>query len=255
MKRILNIFTLCASLLVLFAQASWAADGDSGGTASYLLQEGETHAAGDAVAITDAAGTQVATLTFGFAGEADYAAAKADGQVEGFVAFTAGNGSNGSESSGTVYILNPVYDGQIEVGVVLNANKKFFILEDGTALEGYDGMTLDAKTYTTFQFQVKGGSTYKVFCTGSKLGFYGFYYTYGSESSGGGEVTPAQEYTLTVGSTPQNAGYTDPSGSQQVTSGSQVYVYTYGRSNGYQFKHWTANGVAVNTSSAGWHGK
>ena len=250
MKRILSIFTLCASLLVLFAQASWAADGDSGGTASYLLQEGETHAAGDAVAITDAAGTQVATLTFGFAGEADYAAAKADGQVEGFVAFTAGNGSNGSESSGTVYILNPVYDGQIEVGVVLNANKKFFILEDGTALEGYDGMTLDAKTYTTFQFQVKGGSTYKVFCTGSKLGFYGFYYTYGSESSGGGEVTPAQEYTLTVGSTPQNAGYTDPSGSQQVTSGSQVYVYTYGRSNGYQFKHWTANGVAVNTSSS-----
>ena len=73
MKRLLNYITVCTSLLVFFAQASWAADSY---TASYKLQEGETHPAGDLVTVySDQSSEAVATLTFGFAGEADYNAA------------------------------------------------------------------------------------------------------------------------------------------------------------------------------------
>ena len=246
MKRILSIFTLCASLLVLFAQASWAAD-DYSGTASYLMYEGETHVAGESVGVNGVDGTQVATLTFGFADEADYQSATKYGGVAGFSAYTKGNGVNGNADgqSGTCYIINPVYNGTITVGVMLNANKAFYILEDGTALANYNGITVDEKYYGTYTFNVKAGSTYKVTAAGTKLGFFGFTYQYSTS----GEVVPVQTYTLTIGASPQNAGYVYPSGVQQYTSGTNVYVYTYSNSYSYKFKHWTANGIVVSTSS------
>ena len=86
MKRLLNYITVCTSLLVFFAQASWAADGY---TASYKLQAGETHAAGDQVTVySDQSSEAVATLTFGFAGESDYNAAVSSSKVSGFSAYT-----------------------------------------------------------------------------------------------------------------------------------------------------------------------
>ena len=117
------------------------------------------------------------TLTFGFTGEADFADPTGDSHVDGYTAYTAGNGANGKEESGTVYILAPSKSGSVTVAVVLNSNKAFYVTEDGTALSDFNGIKVEEKYYGTYKFDVKGGKTYKVYCTDSKLGFYGFEYT------------------------------------------------------------------------------
>ena len=147
----------------------------------YALAEGETHASAETVSIKDETNEEVATLTFGEAGGNDFKAAKADAHVEGFTAFTEGNGTNGNSAGGTFYIFKPVYDGKVDFAVVLNAGKNFYIEEDGTALADFNGITVDEKKYGTFTCDVKAGSTYKVYCSGSKLGFYGLKY-YNTES-------------------------------------------------------------------------
>lgn len=138
-------------------------------------------AAGTTVDIKDAEEDKVATLTYGFEGGAEFAAASnGNGSNDDYAVMeymTAGNGENGTATSGTCYIINPLYDGTITVGVRLNGDKNFYILEDGEAMEGYNGITIATVTNTSYSFPVKGGSTYKIYCTGSKLGFYGFDYT------------------------------------------------------------------------------
>lgn len=152
--------------------------------ATYAVQKDETHTSGETVnvSVTKNNVTEVvATLTFGFAGEADYGAGKANTALsdKGFVAYTEGNGVNGKAASGTNYIINPKYDGTIGVGVVLNAGKKFYVLEDGVALPKYNGITVSEKvTGGYYEFEVKAGKEYKVYCDGSKLGFYGFNYDF-----------------------------------------------------------------------------
>ena len=167
MKKILSLF----SLLLLFVV------GASAEKVTYALAVDETHKAGESVDVKNGEDV-VATLTFGFAGEADFNKAVKDASVEGFEAYTSGNGVNGAESAGTNYIIVPKYDGKVSAAVVLNANKSFFVTEDGTALEAYNGIKKDAKYYGTIEFDVKAGKTYKVYCTGSKLGFYGFTYEF-----------------------------------------------------------------------------
>ena len=146
--------------------------------------------AGTTVEVKDKEDKVVATLTYGVEGGADFAApvARPNEEVAGFTAYTAGNGENGTATSGTVYTIKPVYDGTITVGVWLNAGKAFFIQEDDTPLEGFDGIKKDYGSSTSFTFDVKANSVYKVYCTGSKLGFYGFDYTY---------AAPAQPETKT----------------------------------------------------------
>lgn len=138
-------------------------------------------AAGTTVDIKDAEEDKVATLTYGFEGGAEFAAASNGyGSNDDYAVMeymTAGNGQDGTATSGTCYIINPLYDGTITIGVRLNGNKNFFILEDGEAMEGYNGITIATVTNTSYSFPVKGGSTYKIYCTGSKLGFFGFDYT------------------------------------------------------------------------------
>ena len=150
------------------------------GTATYAVKVDETHTAGETVDVKNTEGEVVATLTFGFEGGADFKAGKSDSALksDGFVAYTEGNGENGKADSGTTYIIKPQYAGSIQVGVVLNADKEFYVLEDGTALDGFNGLKEAAKVYKTYTFDVTGGKTYSVYCTGSKLGFYGFNYTY-----------------------------------------------------------------------------
>lgn len=135
------------------------------------------------------AGTQVTsveniTLTFGVAGEAEFKAPTADASLEGYTAYTAGNGVNGTETSGTQYILQPTKNGEITIAVNINANKAFFVTENGTALSAYNGIKEAEKASKTYKFEVKGGKTYKVYCTGSKLGFYGFEYTVSNDQGG-----------------------------------------------------------------------
>ena len=162
--------------------------------ATYLLYEGDTFDAGQVVDVSYS-GEAIATIQYGVTGGAQFHAAASNGSVDGFVAFTDGNGENGKADSGTVYYITPKYSGTVEVAVVLNANKPFFVLEDGTALEDYNGITEDAKTYGTYTFDVKAGSTYAVYCTGSKLGFYGFNYSWTVPTVVGAIVWPVGNET------------------------------------------------------------
>ena len=137
----------------------------------FVLAEGDQFQAGAQVTTVP----QI-TLTFGKEGSADFKAAKADTKVDGYTAYTEGNGNNGEKEDGTFYLFAPEKDGQVTVAVVLNADKKFFVEEDGTALSSFNGIMVTEKYYGTFTFSVSSGKTYKVYCSGSKLGFYGFSY-------------------------------------------------------------------------------
>jgi len=140
----------------------------------YAMEEGETIVAGTQPAKDKR--VENCKLVFGEGGD-DFKAAVADASVEGYTAYTPGNGINGNKENGTFYLLTPSIDGKITVAVVLNADKAFYIEEDGTALEQYNGIKVDSKYYGTYSFDVKANKTYKVYCAGSKLGFYGFEYT------------------------------------------------------------------------------
>ena len=143
----------------------------------YALQKDDVFTAGQVVDVKDGEDL-VATITYSEAGEgyASFKGAKENSQVADFVAFTEGNGTNGNQPGGTFYTITPKYAGTIVAAVVLNANKNFYILEDGVALADYNGITVDEKYYGTYSFAVKAGKTYKIYAAGTKLGFYGFKY-------------------------------------------------------------------------------
>ncbi|MBO4851254.1 MAG: cellulase family glycosylhydrolase [Prevotella sp.] len=145
---------------------------------TYALKSGETFTSGQTVPVYNGEDGQVATITYGESGGADFKAATSNGTVSGYVAFTEGNGTNGNDAGGTFYTITPAYDGTISVAVVLNAGKAFYIEENGVAMDGYNGIKVSSKYYGTYTFDVKGGRKYKIYCSGSKLGFYGFNYTY-----------------------------------------------------------------------------
>lgn len=84
---------------------------------------------------------------------------------------------------GTYYVLKPAVAGSLKIAVVINAAKKFFIVEDGKALADYNGITVGVKSSLIYTFNVKANSTYYVFSVGSKLGFGGFVYTCGNPTS------------------------------------------------------------------------
>lgn len=148
-------------------------------TPIYALAKDATFESGTTVDVMDG-NDVVATLTYGVAGGADFQAAieAPNEDYAGFTAYTPGNGVNGASSAGTVYIIKPKYDGTITVGVRLNGGKSFFIEEDGTPMADYNGITIPDAANTSYSFAVKAGSTYNIYCTGSKLGFFGFDYQY-----------------------------------------------------------------------------
>ena len=162
MKKIFTLIAVAAMALTVNAQGK------------YAMEEGETIVAGTQPAKDKR--VENCKLVFGEGGD-DFKAAVADASVEGYTAYTPGNGINGNKENGTFYLLTPSIDGKITVAVVLNADKAFYIEEDGTALEQYNGIKVDSKYYGTYSFDVKANKTYKVYCAGSKLGFYGFEYT------------------------------------------------------------------------------
>lgn len=156
-----------------FAITTEGAKPVGGGEAIFALNEGDVYTSGQSANVNG-----VATITFGEEGGADFSAAAANGNVEGYTASTGGNGTNGNKAGGTFYTIKTEKEGTIEVAVVLNAGKSFYIEEDGTALADYNGISVDTKYYGTFKFDVKAGSSYKIYCAGSKLGFYGFKFIY-----------------------------------------------------------------------------
>ena len=145
-----------------------------------LTAGGENIPSGTSVQVKDASDELLATVTYGVEGGADFNA-PIEGYVDGwanFTAYTTGNGENGTATSGTVYYIVPEYNGIIDVAVRLNGGKNFYILEDGEAMEGFNGITIPEAENRAFDFEVKAGSTYTIYCTGSKLGFFGFDYSY-----------------------------------------------------------------------------
>ncbi|MBO4850273.1 MAG: hypothetical protein J5529_05140 [Prevotella sp.] len=143
-------------------------------TKTYALAAGDAFSSGETVTVCD--GT--ATITYGKTGGNQFTAAVADDHLSDFPAYTEGNGTNGNKEYGTFYTIVPQNDGTIEVAVVLNADKNFYVSEDGETLVDYCGITKPEKYYGTFTFDVKAGKSYMIWCNGSKLGFYGFNYSY-----------------------------------------------------------------------------
>lgn len=167
MKKIFTLIAVAAMALTANAQGK------------YAMTEGEAHTFGDKVS-----SVANCTLVFGDADNAGdspaaFSGAEADGHLteQGWGFYTKGNGVNGNKPGGTVYVFKPGIAGTITVAVVLNADKAFHVSEDGTDLADYAGITVSDKYYGTYSFTVKAGSTYKVWCDGSKLGFYGFEFT------------------------------------------------------------------------------
>ena len=179
----------------------------SSGEVLYALAEGDAFTSGQTVEVLNEetgakADNVVATITYGEEVEGatepapDFAAAVADASVEGYTAYTAGNGVNGNKPGGTFYTIVPKYDGVISAAVVLNANKKFHLMVDGEPNATFEENTVTEKYYGTFEFNVKAGSTYKFYCDGSKLGFYGFDYTWGPEVEPVNEISIAEKAAI-----------------------------------------------------------
>lgn len=138
--------------------------------------------------------TEVPNITMTYGGrdkDGDvWQAALARGGIDGFPFYTAGNGKNPTDDKnkaytaskennpthGTYYRFEPMGSGKLTVYAWINANKSVYVTEDGKALSDYSGQRLDAAASKPITFDVMAGSTYYVFCTGSKMGFFGFTY-------------------------------------------------------------------------------
>jgi hypothetical protein len=164
-------------------------------TVKYALKAGDTFTSGQTVEVKNDAEEVVATITYGESGGEDFNGANDDSNVSGYTAYTNGNGTNGDKADGTFYTITPKVDATITVAVVLNADKNFYIEEDGTALADYNGITVSAKYYGTYEFDATANKAYKVYCAGSKLGFYGFAMTYSPVVP---VTDPATKYNLTL---------------------------------------------------------
>lgn len=170
------------TLVALFAMTAgaWAQT-----TVKYALTSDLTISSGTTVEVKD--GTDVvATITYGETGGSDFTtkATTNISALDGYTAYTEGNGKNGDKTGGTFYTIVPAYDGTIDVAVILSAGKPFYILEGGTALTDYNGITKSDKYYGTFSFAVSKDKAYKLYCSSGKLGFYGFEYTFGAAPAG-----------------------------------------------------------------------
>lgn len=164
---------------------------------SYLYGEQVTSVSG----ITMTFGYEIAADLAHEGQYADFKAGVADTNAEGWTASTAGNGANPKTdagksfsdgnmiTNGTVYTFAPTADGKLTVGVVVNANKSTYVTEDAVALADYNGITYAEKYYGNIEVNVTAGKVYQVFCTGSKMGFYGFTF----EPGAGDDVPTAIE--------------------------------------------------------------
>lgn len=134
----------------------------------FAIKAGDTFKSGQTIQFDNI------TLTFGESGGPDFLAAQTQPIDELFDAFTPGNNVNGNKPGGTFYVLDLNKDGVLTLAVKQNGGKALYVEENGTVLPDFNGITYDEVRHYTFSFPVKAGSTYKLYCTGSKLGFYGF---------------------------------------------------------------------------------
>lgn len=102
-------------------------------------------------------------------------------------------------NAGTYYVFKPASDGTISAALKVGGNKSLFVVDgDGTNVTATAKVTNAEEDYaahtdgsfrsatggnSTLLFPVEGGKTYYVFCTGSKLSFFGFTYEAADSSS------------------------------------------------------------------------
>lgn len=138
---------------------------------TYAIDEDDHFAAGTTVELDNI------KLTYGEAGGPDFSVTRQ--QLDDvFTCYTPGNGINGNASGGTFYTFSPMCDGTITAYVKHNLVKPLFVTEDGEPLPAYNGITYDETHPSVYgmSFDVKAGSEYRLFCNGSKLGFFGFFF-------------------------------------------------------------------------------
>ena len=186
MRKLKHLTMTLIALLIAAVSGAWAQT-----TVRYAIgPEDPNFTSGQTVEVKDG-NDVVATITYGESGGSNFL--KLAGQnFDGYKYCIQGNGTNGDKTGGTFYTIVPVYDGTIDVAVILNADKHFYILENGEALEDYNGITVATKTTTKYTFKVSAGKSYKFYAAGGKLSFFGFDYTYGSANAAaaGIDLTP-----------------------------------------------------------------
>ena len=154
----------------------------------YTLAKGQTITSGTTIECSNI------NLTFGEAGGPDFQSAIEYPIDDTFICYTPGNGKDGHVPGGTFYLFIPKKDGLLTIGVNQNRIKPLYVEEDDTPLYNFNGITLDDSQPSnyTFSFIAKAGKTYKLYCGGSKLGFYGF--TFNTN------IIVANDITMTYGS-------------------------------------------------------
>jgi hypothetical protein len=81
---------------------------------------------------------------------------------------------------GAFYKFDVTQTGTLDAAIIINANKASYIVENTTALTGYSGFTVAAKTYASYSIPVTAGKSYYFFSEASKMGMMGFVYKNGS---------------------------------------------------------------------------
>lgn len=128
-------------------------------------------------------------------------AAKSNGDVNGYQAYTSGTGKDGGLSGmATTYYFLAWNPGIVRVAVSLGEGKRFYIKDlgengwnntNGTSLAGYDGITVASKYNGTYDFPVEANHVYAVYAEEAKLGFYGCEYL--TSSGGTASLTTTSE--------------------------------------------------------------
>lgn len=109
-------------------------------------------------------------------------------------------------TTGCYYVFSASKPGKVEIGMQLGNNKSFFVCDGETGQNSVTktlidkkgatvtlGVNTDAsgkeypesvaeKFYGTVNFNVEANKSYYVFCTGSKLAFYGYQFTPGTDT-------------------------------------------------------------------------
>lgn len=136
----------------------------------YAIAEGESFASGTTIECPNI------TLTFGETGGPDFLPADYNPLNHIFPNISPGNGKNGDSPGGTFYVFSPQKDGILTIAIKQNWGKMLYIEENGTPLPEFNGVTIDESHPKEYMFTipVKAGASYKLYCAGSKLSFYGF---------------------------------------------------------------------------------
>ena len=176
--------------------------------------------------------------------------------------------SKNNPQSGMFFVLSTKKAGAMTAGIILNSGKSFYVTKsDGTALptselelispEG-ETVTLDEnnqsadKFYGLVKFQAEAGESYYLFCTGSKISFYG--YIFAPEGEGGSGAATFEEMTLEAESSYNGAGaqgetITDNYGSQVVKSSFVSGGYRFTTLYNPEWFSWSGFAVSNETST------